>query len=116
MRFLEEIFLESDFDSHQSARKERDQRLAQLQAQGYECRAENLYTVHTGMQVLIVVAVPPAEVSDSLRSKEPAGSISGEPAQGERPRPKIQPKSRSPKPEKLKYSDRSHPRTDPHHA
>ncbi len=94
MRSLEESFLESDFESRAIARQHRDDRLVELQSQGYECRTENLYTIHTGMRVFIVVALPPTEAADLPTLTDPHKPKPLPPYPVERPRPKTSPQAR----------------------
>lgn len=49
-----EIFPEKEFETESLARQSRDDRLAQLQAQGYDCSVENLQTIHTGHWVFVL--------------------------------------------------------------
>ena len=105
MNVREEVFLESDFDSRHIARQKRDERLAQLQGKGYACRAENLYTIHTGMRVFVVVALPPTEAADLPLLTVEQDLIPAPPSQVERlgATPKARPKAG-----KVQYQDRSH--------
>jgi hypothetical protein len=42
---IEEVYLETNYGDEQEARQARDQRIEQLQAQGWICIAKTLYTV-----------------------------------------------------------------------
>lgn len=55
MKPVQEVFLETQFDDELAARQARDNRAAQLQAQGLLCTCEDLYTVD-GYRVFLVVA------------------------------------------------------------
>ncbi len=107
MQSLVESFLESDFDSSQVARQKRDARLAELSAQGYACRVENLTTIHTGLRIFFVIAQPTTEMN-----QEP---LRAEPQPPSMPAPQL----RNPKSGKLQFDDRSrstqtdHPRSHP---
>ena len=94
MRVLEEVFLESDFESSALARQRRDERLVELQGKGYECRAENLYTIHTGMRIFLVVAIPPAEAADLPLRAEKRKTILSPAVEVERARTQVTPKAR----------------------
>ena len=68
-----ETFLESDWnDDASEARRARDQRLTELQAQGYDCRTEDLSNILTGRQIYLLEATEgkPVELS-------PTGQNSG---------------------------------------
>ena len=56
---LQTVYREIDFDDEITARQQRDAHLAELQAQGMECIAEDLYNVIEGWRVFTLVATPP---------------------------------------------------------
>lgn len=56
---IQTVYREIDFDDEISARQQRDAHLAELQAQGMECIAEDLYNVIEGWRVFTLVATPP---------------------------------------------------------
>ena len=94
MRVLEEVFLESDFDSRALARQRRDDWLVELQGQGYECRAENLAAVHTGMGIFTVIAILSAEVESLPVRTEKRKAIPLSVGEVERSGSKAKPKAR----------------------
>jgi len=71
MTIAPEVFTEHEFESATIARQMRDQRLIQLEAEGYSCVAENLWTVDTERRVYVIRIVPPdsLEASDSKPSE-----------------------------------------------
>ncbi len=52
---IQEVFLESDWQDEDEARAARDGRAEQLQAQGFVCICENLFTV-AGQRVFLLAA------------------------------------------------------------
>jgi hypothetical protein len=111
MHPLEELFLESDWKSIAAARQHRDQRLSELQAQGYVCEAENLYTIDTGRRVFLVRATPPDSQSKAPKDRTTPADPLPTRAEASHPEPerKRQPRShRRPNSAKLPY-DRSQP-------
>jgi hypothetical protein len=52
---IQEVYLESGLEAAAVVRQQRDERCAQLQAEGWECRREDLYTVD-GRRVFVVIA------------------------------------------------------------
>lgn len=106
MRPLAEVFLESEFDSSEIARQHRDERLTQLQAQGYVCRAENLYTIHTGMRIFTVIATPPLEATDLALGTKKKKTIPSSLPHAARPRSTATPKARGAKPGKAESEER----------
>ncbi len=52
---IQEIFLESEWQDEDEARTARDGRVEQLQAQGFVCTCENLFTVF-GQRVFLLTA------------------------------------------------------------
>lgn len=64
MSSIQEVFVEADWDDPAVARQQRDQRMAELQAQGLICTSENLYTVE-GKRVFLLVASQP--IKERLR-------------------------------------------------
>ena len=109
MRPLEEVFLESDFDSRALARQRRDERLVELQEQGYECRAENLAAVHTGMRIFTVIAIPP-DAAESLPRTEKRKTIAAPVGEEERSTLQNSKGSRSQATPKVRVKDRGVPR------
>lgn len=82
-----EVFTEVEWEDARLARQKRDDRLIELQAQGYLCTAENLQTIHSGQWVYVVRAAPPelaAKISVETSAASPTPSRV-------RPRPKTQP-------------------------
>jgi hypothetical protein len=77
------VYREIDFDDEITARQQRDAHLAELQAQGMECIAEDLYNVIEGWRVFTLVAAPPARpdvtVVPRLKLSKPSQSGAAEP-------------------------------------
>lgn len=65
---IQEIFLETDWDDADQARAARDQRAAQLQAEGHICSCTTLYRATDGRCVFVVEVQPP----ESSRSEHPS--------------------------------------------
>lgn len=65
MTVIQEIFLETDWDDINQARTARDQRAAQLQAQGLVCSYETLYRIHDGHRVFLLEAKPPESIESA---------------------------------------------------
>jgi hypothetical protein len=95
---LQTVYREIDFEDEQTARQQRDAHLADLQAQGMECVAENLYNVVEGWRVFTLVAARPArpEITDTRRLPKPLHSGAAESLQQS-----ARPKSQSSRPQKL---------------
>jgi hypothetical protein len=87
---LQTIYREIDFDDEQTARQERDARLAELEAQGMECLAENLYNALDGRRVFTLVATPPVSLEQSAaRAVKPSSSATTElPQRSAQPKPR----------------------------
>jgi hypothetical protein len=87
---VQTVYCEIDFDDEKTARQQRDAHLAELQAQGMECIAEDLYNVIEGWRVFTLVATPPSRpestaVSRRLSKPMPSGAAEP-PTQSELPR------------------------------
>ena len=83
------VYREIDFDDEITARQQRDSHLAELQAQGMECLAEDLYNVIEGWRVFTLVATPPTrpEATAVPRLSKPLQSGAAEqPMQSDLPR------------------------------
>jgi hypothetical protein len=80
---IQTVYREIDFDDEITARQQRDAHLAELQAQGMECIAEDLYNVIEGWRVFTLVATPPARpdvtVVSRLKLSKPSQSGAAEP-------------------------------------
>lgn len=61
-----QTFLEADWDDAIAARHARDARLLELQAQGLECRTENLFNILTNHRVYLVEATEPKSLEPKL--------------------------------------------------
>ena len=61
MAAIQETFLETDWEDEAAARQARDERAAQLQAQGFICICENLYNI-AGYRVFVLRATEPEAV------------------------------------------------------
>ncbi len=75
-----EVFIESNFESVQHARQARDRRLAELEAEGYTCRTENLRAIDTGYWVFVIYA--------EVVKVEPIKVIVEQPFSRSKPKPK----------------------------
>ena len=64
---MQEAFVEIDMYEG-TARQQRDQRAAELQAQGYDCRCQTLYRVLDGMPVYLI-EVQKLEPPETSRSR-----------------------------------------------
>lgn len=65
---IQEAFVQIDWDED-NAQQLRDQRVAELQAQGYECATQTLYRILDGMPVYILEAqLPEPAVTTPRRS------------------------------------------------
>ena len=79
---LQTVYREIDFNDERTARQQRDAHLAELQAQGMECIAEDLYNVIEGWRVFTLVATPPARpdaIATLPRTSKPSQSGAAEP-------------------------------------
>jgi hypothetical protein len=94
---LQTVYREIDFDDEQMARQERDARLAELEAQGMECVAENLYNALDGRRVFTLLATPPVSVDPSVTRSAKAAP----PGAAESPQRSVRPKPQGVKPQKL---------------
>ena len=85
---LQTVYREIDFDDEITARQQRDAHLAELQAQGMECIAEDLYNVIEGWRVFTLVATPPArpEATAVPRLKPSQSGTAELPTQSDPPR------------------------------
>jgi hypothetical protein len=61
MQAIQEVFLELDYEELEDALAARASRLKELQEQGWECKALNLYA-SSGHRVLLLQAQPPGAV------------------------------------------------------
>lgn len=66
---IQEVYLEGGLDEATVVRRQRDERYAQLQSVGFDCRREDLYTVD-GRRVFVVVAEPLEGELGAARSPE----------------------------------------------
>jgi hypothetical protein len=64
---LQTVYREIDFENEQMARQHRDRHLFELQAQGMDCIAEDLYNAVDGWRVFTLVATLPAPVEETQR-------------------------------------------------
>jgi hypothetical protein len=62
---LQTVYREIDFEDEQIARQHRDRHLSELQAQGMDCVAEDLYNAVDGWRVFTLVATLPAPVEET---------------------------------------------------
>jgi hypothetical protein len=70
MSIISEAFCELDWDEPEDAQQKRDQRLAELTAQGFICSAELLYRINDGRRVYVVTAESPeSESQESYRGR-----------------------------------------------
>jgi hypothetical protein len=75
------VYREIDFDDEITARQQRDAHFAELQAQGMDCIAEDLYNVIDGWRVFTLVATPPVrpDATATPRLSKPSPSGAAEP-------------------------------------
>ena len=71
MSLIQEVFLEVDWDDATEARTARDERAAQLRAEGFTCTCATLYRATDGRQVFLVEAQPPDTVGSERASTRP---------------------------------------------
>jgi hypothetical protein len=90
---LQTVYREIDFDDEMAARQQRDAHLAELQAQGMECVAENLYNAIEGWRVFTLVATPPGQLERTSISPSLKPSHSTD---AEAPQPSERPKRKGP--------------------
>lgn len=64
---IQDVFLEIDWDYPEEAQAARDQRAAQLQAQGLSCRCLTLYRPNDGTRVFLVEAQEPEQIEVTER-------------------------------------------------
>ena len=86
---LQTVYREIDFDDEITARQQRDAHLAELQVQGMECVAEDLYNVIEGWRVFTLVATPSARsdaTAASRLSKPLQSGVAEPPTQSDPPR------------------------------
>jgi hypothetical protein len=70
MAIISEAFSELDWDEPEMAQQQRDQRLAELTAQGMICSTELLYRISDGRRVYVVTAESPEpEQSEGYRGR-----------------------------------------------
>lgn len=81
MSLIQEVFLETDWDEVPQARAARDQRAAQLQAQGFVCACSTLQRATDGCQIFLVEAQSPEDL-------ETEGKSGGKSAHRSKPKPK----------------------------
>ncbi len=65
-----EAFLPPEWDEFESAISQRDQKAAQLSAQGLVCTCRTLYRITDGMPVYVVEASKPEPEPDARRERE----------------------------------------------
>jgi hypothetical protein len=94
---LQTVYREIDFEDEQMARQHRDRHLSELQAQGMECIAEDLYNAVDGWRVFTLVATLPAPVEET----RPASSSASVHARKGQPRPQRS-QLKDSKPQKLR--------------
>jgi hypothetical protein len=85
MTQIQEVFLEKDWEDLREARSARDQRVAELQAQGFICNCETLQTVY-GQHVFVLQAMPLEQKEPTHESSQSAPSM---PAPMDARRPKL---------------------------
>jgi hypothetical protein len=61
---LQTVYREIDFEDERMARQQRDRHLSELQAQGMDCVAEDLYNAIDGWRVFTLVATQPTLVEE----------------------------------------------------
>lgn len=59
---IQETFVETDWEEAAQARAARDQRAAQLQAQGWLCKCSTLYRITDGHRVFFLEAREPEQI------------------------------------------------------
>ncbi|PSN17590.1 hypothetical protein C7271_16930 [filamentous cyanobacterium CCP5] len=83
MSLIQETFLETDWEEAEQAREARDQRAAQLEAQGLICSCSTLYRVNDGYRVFLVEAQTPEDEEESRKPpKKKSGSRRPKPKEG----------------------------------
>jgi hypothetical protein len=87
---IQEVFLETDWDEVSQARAARDERAAQLQAQGFTCSCSNLYRATDGRRVFLVEAESPEDQQESDRKSLRQKSSSRRPRPKDRETPKVE--------------------------
>lgn len=80
---IQEAFLENSWDEEDAARHQQDQRFAQLQASGLDCKKENLYTVDGRRVFLVTATMPETPALSQPKENKPAAP---------RPRPQRSPR------------------------
>jgi hypothetical protein len=94
---LQTVYREIDFEDERMARQHRDRHLSELQAQGMECIAEDLYNAVDGWRVFTLVATLPAPAEET----RPAPSSASVHAMKGQPRPQRS-QLKDSKPQKLR--------------
>lgn len=72
MPLIQETFVETDWEEPTEAREARDQRAAQLQAQGWLCNCTTLYRITDGRRVYLLEAREPEQVDLDDRPRKKA--------------------------------------------
>lgn len=87
MPLIQETFVETDWEEPTQAKEARDQRAAQLQAQGWLCECSTLYRITDGHRVFFLEAREPEqiEVAD-VRPRKKVVPRQPKPAGERRPR------------------------------
>ncbi|HEY9877125.1 MAG TPA: hypothetical protein V6D29_01655 [Leptolyngbyaceae cyanobacterium] len=62
MPLIQETFIETDWEEPTEAKAARDQRAAQLQAQGWLCECSTLYRITDGHRVFLLEAREPEQI------------------------------------------------------
>lgn len=65
---IQEVFLETDWDEAAQARAARDERAAQLEAEGMTCSCATLYRITDGRKVFLVEAQSPKSAESERQS------------------------------------------------
>ena len=66
---IQETFLEAEWDDAITARRERDARLTELQAQGFECKCEDLVNLMTNQRVFTLEATEVKQIEPRERRR-----------------------------------------------
>ncbi|HEY9737387.1 MAG TPA: hypothetical protein V6D06_13935 [Trichocoleus sp.] len=85
MAVIQETFVETDWEEPQQARSARDERAAQLQAQGWLCQCLTLYRITDGRRVFFLEAREPEQVEAiDVRPRKKVGPRKPPAANGEK--------------------------------
>ncbi|MBD0334240.1 MAG: hypothetical protein ICV62_02015 [Cyanobacteria bacterium Co-bin13] len=87
MPLIQETFVETDWEEPAEAREARDQRAAQLEAQGWLCQCSTLYRITDGRRVFFLEAREPEQIDVSdVRPRKKITPRQPRPAGEKRPR------------------------------